>query len=353
MQKKTYILTGGAGFIGSCAVGQLVQTGAHVVVLDALTYAGFEENLSWIKDAGYKGSYELVRGSITDGGLVAQLLKTHRPHAVLNFAAESHVDNSIAAPSEFIHTNIIGTYTMLEAARAYYEALGDEEKKHFRFVQVSTDEVYGSLGETGKFHEEYPMQPNSPYSASKAAGDHLARAWFHTYKFPTIVTNCTNNYGARQYPEKLIPLTITNALSGKHLPIYGDGLNIRDWIHVEDHAAGVLLALAKGTVGETYCFGGNAEKTNIQVVHGLCDILDELRPKADGTSYRTQITFVEDRKGHDRRYAIDDSKAQKALGFTRKHSFESGLRDTVQWYLNNQSWADAVMGKNAKTGKAA
>jgi dTDP-glucose 4,6-dehydratase len=326
-------------------VGELVKRGAHVVVLDALTYAGFEENLRWIGQAGYAGSYTLVRGSITDGVLVSRLLAEHRPDAVLNFAAESHVDNSIAAPSEFIQTNIIGTYTMLEAARAYWVGLDTKTRQAFRFVQVSTDEVYGSLGETGKFHEEYPMQPNSPYSASKAAGDHLARAWFHTYGLPTIVTNCTNNYGARQYPEKLIPLMITRALSGGKLPVYGDGLNIRDWIHVEDHVSGVLLALEKGAVGETYCFGGNAERTNLHVVHTLCDVLDGLRPKADGTSYRTQIAFVEDRAGHDRRYAIDDSKAVQTLGFTRTHTFESGLKQTIQWYLDNAEWCDAVMGK--------
>jgi dTDP-glucose 4,6-dehydratase len=342
MQKQTYLLTGGAGFIGSTAVSQLVENGAHVVVLDALTYAGFRENLNWLDGSNHAGSYELVHGSITDGALVSRLLKQHQPSAVLNFAAESHVDNSIAAPNEFIQTNIIGTYTMLEATRAYYEGLSAAEKAEFRFVQVSTDEVYGSLGDEGKFHEEYPMQPNSPYSASKAAGDHLARAWFHTYGLPTIVTNCTNNYGARQYPEKLIPLMITNALKGGKLPIYGDGLNIRDWIHVEDHASGVLLALTKGTVGETYCFGGNAEKTNMQVVHTLCDILDELRPKTTG-SYRDQIVFVEDRKGHDRRYAIDDSKAVRTVGFKRRHSFESGMRDTVNWYLNNDAWCKAVL----------
>lgn len=322
-----------------------MQRGAHVVVLDALTYAGFEENLRWIDDAGYAGRYTLVRGSITDGGLVNRLLTEHQPEAVLNFAAESHVDNSIAAPSEFIQTNIIGTYTMLEAARAYWMGLEAEAKAAFRFVQISTDEVYGSLGDEGKFHEAYPMQPNSPYSASKAAGDHLARAWFHTYGLPTIVTNCTNNYGARQYPEKLIPLMITRALSGGTLPVYGDGLNIRDWIHAEDHVSGVLLALEKGVAGETYCFGGNAERTNLHVVHTLCDVLDEVRPKADGTSYRTHIAFVQDRAGHDRRYAIDDSKAVRELGFTRTHTFESGLKHTIAWYLDNAAWCDAVMNK--------
>jgi dTDP-glucose 4,6-dehydratase len=339
---KTVLLTGGAGFIGSCAVGMLVQRGARVIVLDALTYAGFEENLRWIDSAGYMGSYELVRGSITDGALVASLLESHRPDAVLNFAAESHVDNSIAAPSDFIQTNIIGTYTMLEAARAYWNQLEAAAKAAFRFVQISTDEVYGSLGLEGKFHEEYPMQPNSPYSASKAAGDHLARAWFHTYGLPTIVTNCTNNYGARQFPEKLIPHMIFCALEGKPLPIYGDGENIRDWIHVEDHANGVLLALMQGREGETYCFGGNAEKTNLEVVHSICDLLDAMRPKAGGASYRTQMTFVQDRAGHDRRYAIDDSKAVRELGFTRVHSFESGMRQTVEWYLANHAWCAAV-----------
>ena len=345
LKNKTYILTGGAGFIGSCAVGQLVKRGAHVVVLDALTYAGYKENLLWIDNEDYTGSYELVVGSITDGTLVHELMIKHTPDAVLNFAAESHVDNSIASPGEFIDTNVIGVYTMLEAARAYWNGLDEAAKKAFRFVQVSTDEVFGSLGAEGKFHEDYPMQPNSPYSASKAAGDHLARAWFHTYDFPTIVTNCTNNYGQRQYPEKLIPLMITNALAGKDLPVYGDGKNIRDWIHVEDHSAGVLLALTKGTVGETYCFGGNAEKTNNEVVDALTTILDDVRPKSDG-SYKEQITYVKDRAGHDRRYAIDDSKAEKTLGFKRKHNFESGLRDTVQWYLNNQAWCDAVTSEN-------
>ncbi len=339
---NTCLLTGGAGFIGSSAVAELVRRGWEVIVLDALTYAGFEENLAWIHNAGFSGSYTLVHGSITDAALVASLLARHRPRAVLNFAAESHVDNSIAAPGAFIQTNIIGTYTLLEAVRAYYTELEEAEKDEFRFLQVSTDEVYGSLGETGKFHEEYPMQPNSPYSASKAAGDHLARAWFHTYSLPTLVTNCTNNYGARQYPEKLIPLMITRALQSGALPVYGDGLNIRDWIHVEDHVNGVLLALEKGNPGETYGFGGNAERTNLEVVETLCATLDRLRPKADGGSYRTQVTFVEDRAGHDRRYAIDDGKATRELGFTRRHSFESGLEDTVAWYLENANWCDAV-----------
>ncbi|TAE81682.1 MAG: dTDP-glucose 4,6-dehydratase [Alphaproteobacteria bacterium] len=340
--QQTYLVTGGAGFIGSTAVAQMVHAGAHVVVVDALTYAGFRENLEWIPSHPHGGSYELVEGSITDGALISQLLTRHRPCAIINFAAESHVDNSIESPSQFMHTNIIGTYTMLEAARHYWNHLEAGEKDAFRFIQISTDEVYGSLGETGKFHEEYPMQPNSPYSASKAAGDHLARAWFHTYGLPTIITNCTNNYGPRQYPEKLIPLMIHHALAGKDLPIYGDGRNIRDWIHVEDHCMGVLRALTLGTVGESYGFGGNAEKTNMDVVHNICDLLDEIRPRPQGGSYREQIRFVKDRLGHDRRYAIDDSKAIRELGFMRSHDFAHGIRATIAWYLDNQAWCESV-----------
>ncbi len=343
---KTILLTGGAGFIGSCAVGMLVEQGANVVVLDALTYAGHEKNLEWIDSQGFTGSYVFVKGSITDGALVTQLLNKHQPDAVMNFAAESHVDNSITSPSEFIQTNMIGTYTMLEAARHYWNQLSDQTKAAFRFVQISTDEVYGSLGSTGKFHEDYPMQPNSPYSASKAAGDHLARAWFHTYGLPTIVTNCTNNYGQRQYPEKLIPLMILHAIQGKPLPIYGDGKNIRDWIHVEDHCGGVLLACLHGKPGDTYCFGGNAEKNNNDVVTHLCDLLNELQPKGNNTSYSEQITYVTDRAGHDRRYAMDDSKARTELNFTRMHDFDTGLRSTIKWYLGNQDWCNAVTEKH-------
>ncbi len=344
MQNKV-ILTGGAGFIGSTAVEMLVEQGVYVVVLDALTYAGFAENLEHLP----ANSYELVHGSIIDGELVAGLFAKHQPNAILNFAAESHVDNSILAPNDFIQTNIIGTYTLLEAARAYYEGLQPHDKAQFRFVHISTDEVFGTLGEVGKFHEEYPYAPNSPYSASKAAADHLVRAWFHTYGLPTITTNCTNNYGKRQFPEKLIPLMIMNALQSKALPVYGDGMNIRDWIHVEDHANGVLLAWRKGVAGENYCFGGNAERNNMQVVQAICAILDELCPRNsppdNGGTYAELITHVQDRKGHDRRYAIDDSKAVAQLGFTRKYGFETGLRQTIEWYLANQSWCDIVMGK--------
>jgi dTDP-glucose 4,6-dehydratase len=344
--QHTLLVTGAAGFIGSAFVGDMVANGHKVIVLDALTYAGFKENLAWIP-AHPHGSWELVVGNICDGALVLSLLQQHAVDAVVDFAAESHVDNSIASPNEFIHTNIIGCYAMLEAARAYWTALPEAKKAAFRFVHVSTDEVYGSLGETGKFSETTPMAPNSPYSASKAAGDHLCRAWFHTYGLPTIVTNCSNNYGPRQFPEKLIPRMITNALSGQKLPIYGDGKNIRDWIHVEDHGAGVALALTKGLAGETYCFGGNAERTNVDVVHTLCDILDDMQPRADKKSYREQIVFVQDRLGHDRRYAIDDSKAAELLGFKRRYSFESGIRETVRWYLENTQWCDAVMNRKA------
>ncbi len=349
-QQKTLIVTGGAGFIGSTFVGLAVSKGYHVIVLDALTYAGHRQNLAWISPQNGNGSFELQVGNICDAAFVSRLFAEHSPTAVVNFAAESHVDNSITGPRAFIDTNIIGTFTMLEAARGFWNGLEDAEKAAFRFIQVATDEVYGSLGETGKFSETTAMQPNSPYSASKAAGDNLARAWHETYGLPTIVTNCTNNYGPRQYPEKLIPLMITRALSGEKLPIYGDGKNIRDWIHVEDHCTGVLLALEAGEAGESYCFGGDAERNNNEVVETLCDILDEARPMPNGRSYREQIAYVADRAGHDRRYAIDDAKAQRELGFTRHYDFASGLRATVEWYLANGEWIEAV---TSKSGEAA
>lgn len=330
-QTHTLLVTGGAGFIGSCFVAQRIAAGDRVIVLDALTYAGRMENLRDIPAAS--GQLVFIKGDITDGTLVRRLLREHAITALINFAAESHVDNSIAESAPFIHTNIIGVHTLLETARDYYNQLPPESQKTFRMVQVSTDEVYGSLGAEGYFTEQSPMLPNSPYSASKAAGDMLARAWFHTYGLPVIVTNCSNNYGPRQFPEKLIPHMIACALSGKPLPVYGDGLNVRDWIHVEDHSRGVMLALEKGIPGETYCFGGRAERTNIDLVRTLCSLLDALSPRNDGAPYASQITFVKDRLGHDRRYAIDDSRAERELGFTRAHDFESGLRDTVQWYL--------------------
>jgi dTDP-glucose 4,6-dehydratase len=337
--KNTLLVTGAAGFIGSSFVAQAAKDGWHVVVLDALTYAGHRENLAWIPE---QQNIELVVGNICDGALVSRLLNEYKPAGILNFAAESHVDNSIERPSEFITTNIFGCYTLLEAARQYWNGLKDPQKASFRFLHVSTDEVYGSLGETGKFTEQSPMQPNSPYSASKASGDLLCRAWFHTFGLPTIVTNCTNNYGARQHPEKLIPRMISCALAGERLPVYGDGKNIRDWIQVEDHCHGVMLAFTKGLPGETYGFGGDAERTNIEVVTTICELLDVMQPRKDGKSYKEQIAYVQDRPGHDRRYAIDDSKSQQLLGFTRRYTFESGIRDTIKWYLDNQAWCSAV-----------
>ncbi len=344
MSVSSHILVaGGAGFIGSTFVSQCVSLGQQVIVLDALTYAGHEANLEWIKPQG-TGSWMLVKGDIADRALVLSLLHKYSITQVVNFAAESHVDNSISGPKAFIDTNITGTFQMLEACREYYAGLDDAKKAIFRMVQISTDEVYGSLGPTGKFSETSPMKPNSPYSASKAAADHLARAWFETYGLPVIVTHCTNNYGPRQFPEKLIPHMIQCALAGKNLPVYGDGKNVRDWIHVEDHCNGVRLALEKGQPGQSYDFGGDAEVENIFLVTQLCKLLDSKRPKASG-SYSDQITYVTDRLGHDRRYAIDDSKSQNELGFTRRYGFEQGLEMAVDWYLNNQQWCKRVMEK--------
>lgn len=336
------LVTGGAGFIGSTYVEQRAAAGDRVVVLDALTYAGHPENLSHIKER-----WELVTGNICDTPLVINLLKKHDIDAMVCFAAESHVDNSIEKPAAFIETNINGTYSLLEASRAWWNAMNPEKRKRYRHLQVSTDEVYGTLGDTGKFNEESPIRPNSPYSASKAAGDHLTRAWHETYGLPALITNCTNNYGPRQHPEKLIPRIITCALAGEKLPVYGQGKNIRDWIHVEDHCRGVHLALTRGRAGDVYCFGGNAEKRNIEVVHTICDILDRLKPRAGGGSYREQIAFVKDRPGHDWRYAMDDSKARKELGFKRRHNFQSGLEATVKWYLENTQWCQRVTRKAA------
>ena len=334
-------MTGGCGFIGSSFVRQRVERGDVVVVLDALTYAGHEENLDGVTGPG---RLELVRGDICDGRLIDDLCRRHAFDAIVNFAAESHVDRSISAPAAFIETNIRGVFVLLNAALAHAKA-----RPRFRYVQVSTDEVYGSLGPTGHFRETTPMAPNSPYSASKAAGDVLVRAWHHTYGLPTITTNCSNNYGPRQYPEKLIPTMIACALAGKPLPVYGDGGNIRDWIHVEDHCAGISLALERGVPGETYCFGGNAERNNLQVVHAICAELDRLAPRPDGRPHASRITMVSDRPGHDRRYAIDDERARRELGFTRKYAdFEEGLAQTVRWYLDNQAWCETVTGKAAQ-----
>ncbi|KAB2640042.1 MAG: dTDP-glucose 4,6-dehydratase [Verrucomicrobia bacterium] len=335
------LVTGGAGFIGSNFVlDWLSLEKDDVINLDKLTYAGNLENL-----ASLNGNplHHFVRGDIGDAELLKTLFSEHQPRAIVNFAAESHVDRSIHGPAEFIQTNIVGTFTLLEAARAYWNGLDDEGKKNFRFLHVSTDEVYGSLAVTDPaFTESKQYEPNSPYSASKAASDHLVRAYHHTYGLPVLTTNCSNNYGPYHFPEKLIPLVIHNALSGKPLPIYGDGQQIRDWLYVKDHASAIRCVLEAGRVGETYNIGGWNEKPNLDVVHTLCSILDELSPRADAKSYKEQITYVTDRPGHDRRYAIDASKIHRELGWKPLETFETGIRKTVQWYLEHQDWVKNV-----------
>jgi dTDP-glucose 4,6-dehydratase len=337
---STLLVTGGCGFIGSTFVRQRVGRGDTVIVLDAMTYAGHAQNLDGVTGPG---RFELVVGNICDGTLVSELCRRYTFDAFVNFAAESHVDRSISEPAAFIETNIRGVFVLLGAALTH--ATG---RKDFRYLQVSTDEVYGSLGRTGHFSESTPIAPNSPYSASKASGDLLVRAWHQTYGLPTITTNCSNNYGPRQYPEKLIPTMIACALSGKPLPVYGDGGNVRDWIHVEDHCAGVSLALERGKPGEIYCFGGNAERNNLQVVRAICAELDRLVPRVDGRPHESAITSVTDRLGHDRRYAIDDTRAVRELGFVRSYAdFEQGLAQTVRWYVENPAWREAVIAKGA------
>lgn len=347
---KHLLVTGAAGFIASSFVRIARHGGYRITILDSLTYAGHVENLSGVLE---EGTCDLVQGDIRDFDLVDKLFDKSKFDGVLNFAAESHVDNSISGPRAFVETNIIGTFTLLEVARKYWSQYTGAQKDNFRFLHVSTDEVFGELGATGKFSESTPYAPNSPYSASKAGSDHLVRAWHHTYGLPTVTTNCSNNYGPRQFPEKLIPRMIANALEGKSLPVYGNGMNIRDWIHVEDHSRGILLAYEKGKLGETYCFGGNSERNNIDVVKAICKILDRLAPRADKKSHETSIQFVTDRAGHDFRYAIDDSKAERELGFKRAYAqFESGLEQTVEWYLANRAWMDAVVKSAAlKKGK--
>jgi dTDP-glucose 4,6-dehydratase len=337
----TILVTGAAGFIGSNFVLDWLQTSSETVInLDKLTYAGNRHNLAKIQD---DPRHTLVQGDIGDQALVPQLLATHRPRAILNFAAESHVDRSIHGPGEFIQTNIVGTFNLLESARDYWLHLEDTEKTSFRFLHVSTDEVYGSLEPSdAPFTEQNRYEPNSPYSASKAASDHLVRAWHHTYGLPVLTTNCSNNYGPYHFPEKLIPLTITNALAGKPLPVYGDGLQVRDWLYVGDHCSGIRRVLEAGTVGETYNIGGWNEQTNISIVQTICALLDERRPRADGTSYATQITHVKDRPGHDRRYAIDARKIEQQLGWRPAETFETGIRKTVDWYLENTEWVTQV-----------
>lgn len=338
---RTWMVTGGAGFIGgNFVIEALRDANAKVVNLDALTYAGNLDTLSSLDD---NSRHIFVHGDIGDRALVDKLLAEHRPQAIINFAAESHVDRSIDGPSAFIQTNVVGTLALLESARDYWRGLSDSERSGFRFLHVSTDEVYGSLGDTGAFTEDTPYAPNSPYSASKAASDHLVRAFQHTYGLPTLTTNCSNNYGPYQFPEKLIPLIIQKALAGEPLPIYGDGKNVRDWLFVGDHCAAIRSVLQAGRVGETYNVGGDAERQNIEVVKVICALLDGRRPRADGLSRESQIVFVKDRPGHDRRYAIDASKLKRELGWTPTVSFEQGIARTVDWYLAHSEWAQRVL----------
>jgi dTDP-glucose 4,6-dehydratase len=337
---QTWLVTGGAGFIGGNFVLDAVARGIRVVNLDALTYAGNRDTLAALDgDPGHV----FAHGDIGDPELVGSLLATHRPDAVINFAAESHVDRSIDGPAAFVQTNVVGTLSLLEAVRDHWRALQGNAKETFRFLHVSTDEVYGSLGDTGKFTEETPYAPNSPYSASKAASDHLVRAFHHTYGLPVVTTNCSNNYGPFQFPEKLVPLIIARALAGEPLPIYGDGKNIRDWLFVADHCAAIRAVLERGRVGETYNVGGDAEMQNIDVVHTICALLDARRPRADAQPRASQITYVADRPGHDRRYAIDASKLKDELGWQPEHTFEQGIADTVDWYLEHQDWVQRVL----------
>jgi dTDP-glucose 4,6-dehydratase len=336
----TILVTGGAGFIGSNFVlDWLAGSDERVVTLDALTYAGNLENLASLQG---DARHVFVKGDIGDRALVDRLLAEHRPRALVHFAAESHVDRSIHGPGAFIKTNVEGTFTLLEAARAHWGALAGDEKAAFRFLHVSTDEVYGSLGPGDPaFTEQHPFEPNSPYSASKAASDHLVRAWHHTYGLPVLTTNCSNNYGPYHFPEKLIPLMIVNALAGKPLPVYGDGMQIRDWLYVKDHCSAIRAVLAGGRLGETYNVGGWNEKPNIEIVKTVCTLLDELRPAAEGP-YARLITYVKDRPGHDRRYAIDARKIERELGWRPAETFETGIRKTVQWYLEHADWVARV-----------
>ena len=335
------LVTGGAGFIGSNFVLDWLATGNEPVVnLDKLTYAGNRANLAALQG---DADHIFVQGDIGDAALTARLLAEHRPRAIVNFAAESHVDRSIHGAAEFIATNIVGTFRLLESARGYWSQLPADEKAAFRFLHVSTDEVYGTLApDAPAFTEDHVYEPNSPYSASKAASDHLVRAWRHTYGLPVLTTNCSNNYGPFHFPEKLIPLMIVNALAGKPLPIYGDGQQVRDWLYVSDHCSAIRRVLEAGRVGETYNIGGWNEQTNLAIVHTICDLLDELQPRADGRSYRSQITHVPDRPGHDRRYAIDARKIERELGWRPAETFDTGIRKTVAWYLAHPAWVQGV-----------
>jgi dTDP-glucose 4,6-dehydratase len=339
MGKRVLLVTGGAGFIGSNFVLEAVRRGHRVVNLDALTYAGNMENLASLEG---NAAHTFIHGSILDGPLVSGLLAEHRPDAVVHFAAESHVDRSILGPAAFVETNVTGTFTLLDAALKHWRDLSDTGKAGFRFLHVSTDEVYGSLtAEEPAFHEETPYRPNSPYSASKAGSDHLVRAYFHTFGLPVLTTNCSNNYGPYQFPEKLIPLMIHNAMNGKALPVYGDGQNVRDWLYVTDHCDAILTVLEGGRLGETYNVGGLNEQKNLDVVNILCTILDELHPA--GAPHSKLITYVKDRPGHDRRYAIDCRKLRGELGWKPRESFATGIRKTIEWYLDNSKWVEKIV----------
>ena len=337
---KKILVTGGAGFIGSNFIQlALGQPGVQILNLDKLTYAG---NLDSLQTVAERPEYRFVRADLCDPAAVSAAVTEFQPDAIVHFAAESHVDRSIDGPAAFIQTNIIGTFNLLEAARQYWKELPPERKEAFRFLHVSTDEVYGSLGATGLFTEDTPYAPNSPYSASKASSDHLVRAYHHTYGLPALTTNCSNNYGPYQFPEKLIPLMILNALGGKALPVYGDGMQVRDWLYVADHCRAILTVLDQGKPGETYNIGGHNEMPNIRIVQKICALLDELRPRADGQPYVGQITYVADRPGHDRRYAIDAGKIGRELGWQPQETFDTGIRKTVEWYLDNAAWCERV-----------
>ena len=337
---KRFLVTGGAGFIGSNFIQLLLQQpDLQVLNLDKLTYAG---NLDSLQSVADQPGYGFIQADICEAEQVEKIINEFQPDAIVHFAAESHVDRSIDGPAAFIQTNIIGTFNLLEAARKYWRELPDGAKNSFRFLHVSTDEVYGSLGATGLFTEDTPYAPNSPYSASKASSDHLVRAYHHTYGLPVVTTNCSNNYGPYQFPEKLIPLMILNALAGKPLPVYGDGMQVRDWLYVVDHCRAIQTVLQQGKPGETYNVGGHNEMPNIRIVHTICSLLDELRPRADGKPYTEQISYVADRPGHDRRYAIDAGKIARELGWLPQETFDSGIRKTVEWYLDNAAWCERV-----------
>lgn len=338
---RTILISGGAGFIGSCLVRQIIseEPATRVVTLDKLTYAGNLDSLAGVLD---NPRHRFVQGDIVDGSLVGDLLRKEQPDAVIHLAAESHVDRSIDGPAPFVQTNVVGTFTLLEATRDHWSSLSLPGKEAFRFLHVSTDEVFGSLGPSGEFTETTPYSPRSPYSASKAASDHFVRAYFHTYGLPTLITNCSNNYGPYQFPEKLIPLMILNALEGKPLPVYGDGLNVRDWLYVEDHCRALRVVAERGVPGETYNIGGNSERANLDVVRTICALVDQLRPELPHAPAESLIKFVPDRPGHDRRYAINAEKIRRDLGWTPQRTFEEGLASTVRWYLEHNDWVERV-----------